>query len=181
MFKKSPAPTAANVPGSLQSLTGAGSERQDGESLNKQPSSSTLVSQDVSVSSLPDEEIDVLLSDDKRSEVQLIAALREVAKRGNKELYSLSKRWLNHSSYLVRIAAIEALAASGEVYEPEIRNMLSDSDPLVRKTAAESLANMGGKSSIPFMMSRYEQEKNNQTKAAMKIAIEKINGFPLNR
>ncbi len=121
-----------------------------------------------------------LLLSSESEEDQVLNGLREAQHRKIPELVEAARTLLFHDSYMVRTEMIKVLRDLGDKRSvPLLVEALNDHDPLVRGTAANALGALGSRKALGYLSASYQTEDVPEVKIALKRAIEKINGYPV--
>lgn len=132
------------------------------------------------VQEMSDAELLGILVNDEVPEAVVLSALRAAHERGIPKFMEASMKALDNDSYVVRVETIKLVAKLGDRrIVPKLVSKLDDHDAVVRRHAAEALGTLGSRGSLGYLSSRYLKEVDPRVKSAIKLAIERINGFPM--
>ena len=132
------------------------------------------------VSEMTNRELLGLITSSKSAEADILHAIREAQQRSVAGLVEACVVAMHHDSYLVRAETIKMLSEIGDKrIVPELVLTLDDHDPIVRGHAAKALGVLADKRALAYLTATYMKEDVPEVKAALRIAIERINGFPM--
>jgi len=138
------------------------------------------VPEDRAVSEMSDPEVISVLLDPTLPEAMVLEALKVAQERSAPKLVDASIVPLESDSYIVRISTIKMLAEIGDRrIVPQLVLRLDDHDPLVRGHAARALGQLGSRASVGYLTVRFYREEIPEVKQAIRNAIERINGYPM--
>lgn len=122
-----------------------------------------------------DQEVLSALRDPTADQVLLSKALIELRERGVQGSFETLARLLGHESYLIRREAILALGRLKDPRAvPEILPLLNDLDPLVRRSAAQAMGELGDEKSERYLKSRLDVEEDPETRRQLDQALSKL-------
>jgi len=138
------------------------------------------IPEDTLVSEMSDQEVLSVILDQTLPEPMVIEALKIGRQRSISNLVDATVVPLQSDSYIVRITTIKMLAEIGDRrIVPQIVLRLDDHDPLVRGHAARALGELGSRAAVGYLTVRYYRESIPEVKEAIRNAVEKINGYPM--
>ena len=160
----------------LSSFSNMQIAQQDGDlqKLKTEP-----VPEGVSIHEVNDQQLMGLLISPNSSESTIVQAIREARRRSMAQLVEASAHLLKNDSYVVKIETLKLLTEQGDArVAPQVVLSLDDHDPLVRRWAAKTLAQVGDRRIVGYLEARLIKDDVEEVKLDIKRAIEKITGVP---
>ena len=139
---------------------------------------SAVVPLDRTVEEMNDKELLGVVIGRDLAEPLVVNGLREAMRRGVAGLSAACLVPLGSDSYAVRVEAIKVLAQLGDRrVVPRLVLALDDFDPVVRRHTALALGALGSRHALAYLAARMKQESVPEVRAAIKHAVDSINGF----
>ena len=133
------------------------------------------------VAEMTDKEVLQVLQSKQASVEMKMQALRETETRSIPGFIESSVALLQSDSYVIRVETVKALMRTRDPRSVTILiGVLDDHDPAVRGHAAEALGVLGSRKTLEYLSLRLSREEVEAVRIALKRAIEKISGYPIN-
>jgi len=136
--------------------------------------------QNVPAAELTNPQLLGLIASRRASEREILAGFEVALERKPPGLLESVITSLSHESYVIRKEGLKVLGILKDDRSVDaVTSLVSDSDPSVRKQAAITLGNLGNTRPVSFLESKYQTESDPSVKNALREAIEKITGVPV--